>query len=229
VAHVDQVSGGLIGAIFVHAGDGVATPAIGKAVDVDDGCTGLAVGFCHDGRSVDVGGHDDEAGWQVGLQFAKVDFLFAEVVVGVAEEKSQTVAEGGIFCTLDHGGEERVRNIRDDHGDDVCLIATKAACQLIGLIAERLDGRHDPFPVDFTNRRQAAQHVGDGSKGDVGESRDLLHVCQATITPRFSDSLTPPSIEHYRAGMKAFKVIENVRFLDGMIGWFVQEKLCLPH
>ncbi len=205
VAERDEMFGGLVGAVFVHAGDGVAGPAIGEAVDVDHGGAGFAVGFGHGGRGADVGGHDDEAGGKVGLELAEIDLFFGEVVVGVAEEEAQAIAEGGVFGAFDDGGEEGVRDVGDDHRDDVGLVSTEAAGELVGLIAKLLDGGHDTLAVDFADGGQAAEDVGDGAEGDVGEPSDLLHVGQVAGSPCVWRLIDTAKYRALSCWMKPFK------------------------
>ena len=65
--------------------------------------------------------NDDQAGWPIGSHLVKVDGLFAEVIVGVAQDQTKAVAEGNVFCSSHRVGKERVCDVGYDHHDHVGL------------------------------------------------------------------------------------------------------------
>ena len=77
-------------------------------------------------------------------------------------------------------GKERVRDVGHEHADGLRLLFREPAREVIGLVAERLDGRFDAGLEARAHVRRAVHDRGDSGDRHVGVACHVVDVRRAT-------------------------------------------------
>jgi hypothetical protein len=86
------------------------------------------------------------------------------VVICVAENEPKAIGERDIFGSPNHRGEKWIGDVRNNHSDDIGVIAPKPARQLARLVAGGLHRVENANAQRFSNTRSVVQDMGDSPK-----------------------------------------------------------------
>ena len=159
VAQVDEVLGEGVRAGLGVAADAVHVAGRDTAVQDDDGHA--VVGEQPEGFA-GAAGRDEEHPVDLALdQHEEVLLLLDLRLVGVAVHHREPMAHGVVLDAARDGGEEGVRDVRDDERDRLGALGPELAGQGVGHVAQLLD-----------RRLHAGARLGAGVPGAVDDPRD---------------------------------------------------------
>jgi len=100
------------------------------------------------------------------------------VLVRVAEDHAQLVAESHVLHRPAHFREERVADVGHHQADGAGVAGAEPARGQVRTVAQAPHGLQDLAPRGLADRGPAAQHPRYGRHGNAGQVRDILDVDQ---------------------------------------------------
>jgi hypothetical protein len=104
---------------------------------------------------------------------AEVVGLLPSGLVGVTEDDRETTPRSHLLHAVGDGGEEGVRDVRDDEGKGLGAFRAQLAGQCIGHVAELRDGHLDPVARGLLDVSRLADDPGHGHRRYTGQLGDV--------------------------------------------------------